>query len=221
MFLPPIDVVLLWIGRIVLATEISVNKTELEIDLLGSLTSCRIETVKLAIVHLDLGLIVSTSLLQACHVYTFIWLTRSKMLPEFFLASSWKNENIKDQNILKFHKLSLYKFYSHLGRNGLAFPLTEAMTCAITPFKCTWSTARNESYKDVGKVKFLHLSHVQTKFRNLKLWRFQEETTNYSNVQTSHLLFICVVTWVPQITPLTKELDYSLDSYPVSRFSEV
>lgn len=106
--------------------------------------------------------------------------------------------------------------YSHFGRNGLAFPLTEAMTCAITLFKRTRSTVRNESYKRRWQSQvlapFSHPNEVQ-KPQTVKISTGNNECPN---VQTSHPLFIRVVTWVLQITPLTKEREPERDErdYP-------
>ena len=50
---------------------------------------------------------------------------------------------------------------------------------------------------------------TKTKFQKtqtVKIWRGNNE---YRNVQTSHLPFICEVTWVLQITPLTKKRDFT------------
>lgn len=108
--------------------------------------------------------------------------------------------------------------YSHFGRNGLAFPLTEAMTCAITLFKRTRSTVRNESYKRRWQSQvlapFSHPNEVQ-KPQTVKISTGNNECPN---VQTSHPLFIRVVTWVLQITPLTKEREPSVMSAIIRQF---
>lgn len=79
------------------------------------------------------------------------------------------------------------------------------MTCAITLFKRTRSTVRNESYKRRWQSQvlspFSHLNEVQ-KPQTVKISTGNNECPN---VQTSHPLFIRVVTWVLQLTPLTKE----------------
>ena len=93
------------------------------------------------------------------------------------------------------------------------------MTCAITLFKRTRSTVRNESYKRRWQSQvlapFSHPNEVQ-KPQTVKISTGNNECPN---VQTSHPLFIRVVTWVLQLTPLTKEREPERDERDGARWS--
>ena len=133
------DVVFL-LDRIFSVTERSVNKTELEIYI--SLTS----NFRSKLRHI----LLPVSLFQHSFrlvMFNAIWYTQ--LVATHFLNSAfWILYRVIVEK--RTHKRSKHKIsYSHFGRNGLALPLTEAeaITCAFTPLKRTWSTVRNNNYK--------------------------------------------------------------------------